>query len=207
MPFSSQTLLLLLPIALATWSTPVTAQVRHCITPDGQHIFPDRECAALGGTEQVQPRQPVAAATQARRGGCARNIDDLVFEMTSAFDAHDANRLAGVYHWTGMSGTSAYNVMARLDTLVQRPLVDIVPVMPEPEPLAEPDIAGTATASLATLEDGAAPPAASPAPAASITRQRHPIALRIEQTLPDSITPARTVFGLQKHFGCWWIKG
>ena len=122
MPFSSQTLLLLLPIALATWSTPVTAQVRHCITPDGQHIFTDRECAALGGTEQVQPRQPVAAATQARRGGCARNIDDLVFEMTSAFDAHDANRLAGVYHWTGMSGTSAYNVMARLDTLVQRPL-------------------------------------------------------------------------------------
>lgn len=205
MPFSSPTLLLLLPIALATWSTPVTAQVRHCITPDGQHIFTDRECAAVGGTEQVQPRQPVAAATQARRGGCARNIDDLVFEMTSAFDAHDANRLAAVYHWTGMSGTSAYNVMARLDTLVQRPLVDIVPVMPDPQPTVEPDFAGAAIASLATLEDGTALPAAPAIPAPAARHQ--PIALRIEQTLPDSITPARTVFGLQKHFGCWWIKG
>lgn len=208
MPFPSRTLLLLLmlPVALAAWSLPVTAQVRHCVTPDGQHIFTDRECAAMGGTEQVQPRQPVAAASQARRGGCARNIDDLVFEMTSAFDAHDANRLAGVYHWTGMSGTSAYNVMARLDTLVQRPLVDIVPVMPEPEPVAEPGIAGAAIASPATPEDGTVPPTAPAVPAPPTTRQ-HPVALRIEQTLPDSITPARTMFGLQKHFGCWWIKG
>jgi hypothetical protein len=34
-----------------------------------------------------------------------------------------------------------------------------------------------------------------------------PVALRVEQTLANGSTPSRTVFGLQKYFGCWWIKG
>ena len=208
MPLPPRTLPLLSLIALLAWSLPVTAQVRHCVTPDGQHIFTDRECAAMGGVEQVQPRQPVAAATQARRSGCARNIDDLVFEMTSAFDTHDANRLAGVYHWTGMSGTSAYDVMARLDALVQRPLVDIVPVMPEAEPVTDPQ-PGIAASSDASFETPGNASLSLPEPAESAppTRRQQPVALRIEQTLANGVTPARTVFGLQKHFGCWWIKG
>lgn len=206
MPLRTPALLSL--IALATWSLPVTAQVRHCVTPDGQHIFTDRECAAVGGVEQVQPRQPVATATPARRGGCARTIDDLMFEMTSAFDTRDANRLAGVYHWTGMSGTSAYDVMARLDALVQRPLVDIVPVMPEPEPVPEAQSAITASTGSLLEESGSdAPPLSDSAGSTPPARRQQPVALRIEQTLANGVTPARTVFGLQKHFGCWWIKG
>lgn len=209
MPLPLRTLPLLSLLALAAWSPPVTAQVRHCVTLDGQHIFTDRECAAVGGVEQLQPRQAVATATP-RRGGCARNIDDLVFEMTGAFDTRDANRLAGVYHWTGMSGTSAYDVMARLDTLVQRPLVGIVQVMPEPEPepALQPGIAGAADISFEPFDNGTPSPspdhAATQAPP---TRRPQPVALRIEQTLANGVTPARTVFGLQKHFGCWWIKG
>lgn len=178
-------------LVLAGASGTVAAQVRHCVTPDGQHVFTDRDCATVGGVEQAQAR-PVASAAPSRRAGCARNVDDLVFEMTGAFQARDANRLAGVYHWTGMGGSAAYDVMARLDDLVQRPLLDIVRVLPEESvavALPEPTI-------VAAFD---APP---PRPAALA-----PVALRVEQTLANGVTPARTVFGLQRHFGCWWIKG
>ena len=58
---------------------------------------------------------------------------------------------------------------------------------------------------------GAAPPteaapvqapvaAAAPAPARS-----RPVALRVEQTLSGSATPVRTVFGLRRNYGCFWI--
>lgn len=182
-----------LALCALAWAPAAPAQVKQCVTPEGQQIFTDRSCAEVGGTERAPPR--TAASTQNKPGGgCARSVDDLVFEMTGAFDAHDANRLAGVYHWTGMSGTGAYDVMARLDALVQRPLLDIVRVMPEePEP-AEP------APPFPAFDDSDAEPAPPPRP-------RAPVALRIEQTLGNSITPSRTVFGLQKHFGCWWIKG
>ena len=32
-----------------------------------------------------------------------------------------------------------------------------------------------------------------------------PIGLRIEQTLGSTATPARTVFGLRRQYGCFWI--
>lgn len=197
MPAPLRSLLALCLLSLLAWSTPSPAQVRHCVTPDGQSVFTDRGCAEVGGVEQVQPRAAETGNVEKKRGGgCARNVDDLLFEMQNAFDAHDANRLAGIYHWAGMSGSSAYNVMDRLDAIVQRPVVDIVAVMPDDEPApVEP------APTYAAFEEPA-PTAPEPAP-----RPRAPIAVRVEQTQGNGITPARTVFGLQKHFGCWWIKG
>ncbi|QWP76672.1 hypothetical protein J5226_24360 [Lysobacter sp. K5869] len=63
--------------------------------------------------------------------------------------------------------------------------------------------------------DGAPAPAAEasasaepePAPAAPVHRRPAPVALRLEQTMANGVTPSRTVFGLTRHFGCWWIKG
>ena len=124
----------LLALMLLAWCAPAAADVRHCVLPDGQSVFTDRGCAEVGGTEQVEQRPVVGNVEKKRAPGCARNLDDLLFEMNTAFAAHDANRLAGVYHWTGMSGSTAYNVMERLDAIVQRPLIDIVPVMPEDQP-------------------------------------------------------------------------
>ncbi|MDR0182992.1 hypothetical protein [Lysobacter arvi] len=161
-------------------------------------MFTDRGCTEVGGVEQTEQRPLVGNVEKKRAPGCARNIDDLLSEMNTAFSAHDANRLAGVYHWTGMSGRAAYDVMERLDAIVRRPLVDIVPVLPEEPPAIEAD----------------APPypAFADAPAAPIEelpppRPRTPVAVRVEQTQENGVTPSRTVFGLQKHFGCWWIKG
>lgn len=189
----------LLALTLLAWCAPAAADVRHCVLPDGQSVFTDRSCAEVGGVEQLQQQPALPGNVERKRGpGCARNIDDLLFEMNTAFNAHDANRLAGVYHWAGMSGSTAYNVMERLDAIVQRPLVDIVPVMPEDE---APAVAETAPPSPAFTDAVPAEPPVAPA------RPRTPVAVRVEQTRENGISAMQTVFGLQKHFGCWWIKG
>ena len=99
-----------------------------------------------------------------------------------------------------MSGESAYAVMARLDAIVQRPLLDIAPVMPaEAEPAVDAAMGASDTGPIRAEFDPVEP--APPPP------RRAPVALRVEQTLANGVTPSHTVFGLQKHFGCWWIKG
>jgi hypothetical protein len=185
-------LLLLLVAALA--SSPAMAQVRRCVNPSGAVVFTDHECSDIGAQEQAaRPPSPSGGSRAAYRG-CARTVHDLMYEMTSAFDSHDANRLAGVYHWTGMSGNSAYSILDRLDAMVQRPLVDLVPVMPA-APVGE----GSAdVGDVATSVDGEYYPQNS-------VRQA-PVALRVEQTQANGITPSRTVFGLRKHLGCWWVQ-
>lgn len=150
-----------------------SAQVRRCETADGNVIYTDRSCGSLGAVER--PAAHAARPAPAPRHGCMRSLRDLVFEVGAAINANDANRLAGLYHWTGLSTREAYAVVGRLDAIARRPLVDVAPVMP----------------------DGAD---------AAATRSG-PVGLRIEQTLANGITPARAVFGLQRHFGCWWLRG
>ena len=77
-----------------------------------------------------------------------------------------------------MSNRSGYAVMGRLGAIVKRPLVDIVPMRP------------------GAPEDDYYP---------QTTVRRSPIALRLEQTLANGSTPSRTVLGLRRHFGCWWV--
>lgn len=174
----------MLLLAASAWPQSLPAQVRRCTAVDGSAIFTDRTCADIGAVERL-PRTPGAAGgLRLYRRGCARNLQDLVYEMTTAIDAHDANRLAGVYHWVGVSSSGAYALMKRLDAIVRRPLVDIVPV----------------AARSATSEDEEAyyP--------STIPRRQPPVALRVEQTLGNASTPSQTVFGLQRHFDCWWIR-
>jgi hypothetical protein len=150
------------------------------------------------------------------RGGCARNLQELVFEISTAIDARDANRLAGVYHWPGMSATAGYQVWTRLDAIARRPLVDIVPVMssvavaPPVRPPFVPSATGTATPAPTTSGDAASASTAAanvdPQLYPQVGVRRTPVALRVEQTLGTSATPARTVFGLVRHFGCWWVR-
>ena len=148
-------------------------------------IFTDRKCADIGAVERLPRAAPGSAGgMRLYRRGCARNLQDLVYEMTTAIDAHDANRLAGVYHWVGISGSGANGIMNRLDAIVRRPLVDITPV---------------AARSPASEDGDAYYPS-------TIPQRSAPVALRVEQTLGNASTPSRTVFGLQRHFDCWWIR-
>lgn len=234
--------------AAALHCAPAAAQIRRCTDAHGNSVYTDRECSAVGGVDRL-PRGAAQAQSPAQSGGgCARNLRDLVGQITQAIDAQDGNRLAAVYHWTGMSDDQAYAVMQRLDAIAHRPLLDIAPVLPaapappSPEPGAwttlPPPAPNAATAPLPPVEPPA-PALASPlgrpsgaaaaeaegeaaqaepavagagtasaaAAVAATPRRRAPVGLRLEQTLGNGITPSRTVFGLTRHFGCWWIKG
>lgn len=177
-------LVALLLAAAACWPSVAQAQVNRCKLPQGVTLYTDRDCASLGAVPALPRDDPARGASgRLHRPGCARNLQDLMYEMTTAIDSGDVNRLAGVYHWAGMSGRAGYSVMNRLDAVVRRPLVDIVPVMPRgPEG-----------------DDGWLYPLST---VASL-----PVALRVEQTLANGSTPSRTVFGMHRHFGCLWIKG
>lgn len=185
-----------------------TAEVHRCVTPDGQETFTDRECGDIGAVERVLPRVPAAGA-RLHGPTCARTVQDLVFELTAAIETHDTNRLAGVYHWAGMPGKAAYQTMGRLETIARRPLVDIAPLMPHPPaaPLDAGPGAGAPGSAPATPAAPASPIAAEDPdyyPQTSV--RRTPLALRVEQTLGASATPVRTVFGLTRHLGCWWVR-
>jgi hypothetical protein len=57
-----------------------------------------------------------------------------------------------------------------------------------------------------TTDTSSATPSIHDADAAPPPRiQRPPVALRVEQTLANGSTPSRTVFGLRRNMGCWWI--
>lgn len=173
---------LLLPLSPVVLPGAVAhAQVRHCTTPEGADVFTDRRCPDIGATERLPRSANATAGLRLHRTSCSRNLQDLVYEMTTAIDAGDANRLAGVYHWVGISGSGSTGLMQRLEAVVQRPLVDIVPVVP----------------TAGGEDDGYYP--------STIPAREPPVALRVEQTLANGSTPSSTVFGLRRHFDCWWI--
>ncbi|WP_052116354.1 hypothetical protein [Noviluteimonas dokdonensis] len=185
-------LLSLLLFALALWPHASHAQVRKCISADGRPLYTDQKCEALGATEPQAPptlnagaAKDVARSNRLYMGGCTRTLQDLVFELRTAIEQGDANRLSSIYHWVDVSDATAVSVMDRLDRIAHRPLLDIQPISADPE-----------SESTITGEAGEVP---------RTTARRPPIGLRLEQTLPQSITPARTVLGLRRYYGCWWV--
>lgn len=205
MLFAPHLFLVLACASMALWPQAAQAEVRRCVTASGQTIFTDRKCEEVDAVERL-PRtgDPSGAALQ-RAGGCARTLQDLVFEMTHAIDRRDANRLAGVYHWPGTSVGTGYQIWTRLDAIVNRPLVDIVPVIPASRPPPESAIDAGSTSNEASEPVRADPPV-DPQLYPQTAIRRDPVGLRVEQTLANGSTPSRTVFGLRHYFGCWWIR-
>ena len=183
---------LLLPtcaVALSTAipATSVQAEVHRCTMPSGESVYTDKRCSDVGAIDRrPQASAGPAGASRLYRSSCSRTLQDLVYELTAAIDSRDVNRLAGVYDWNGMSTENAYAIMGRLDAIAQRPLVDVLPVLPH-----VPDEDGT-------LVDGEYYPQAAV--------RRAPVGLRLEQTLGKTATPSRTVLGLRKYMDCWWIR-
>lgn len=177
----SQIVLLVLATVAAPWATPAHAEVRRCTGADGGEIYTDRRCQDIGATDRVPRASTGQTAARFYRGGCARNLQDLIYELTAAIDSGDANRVAGFYDWVGMSSSTGFAVMKRLDAIAKRPLVDVQPVYPR-NPDAE---AGDYYA--------------------QTTVRRAPVGLRLEQTLGNGSTPSRTVLGLRRYLGCLWV--
>lgn len=122
-------LLLAASLALPAAPRDAAAQVRRCALPDGQTVYTDKRCDAIGGTERRAP-PPGQPQLRSHRTACARTLRDLYFELGAAIESGDANRLAGVYHWPGLGTQQGYDVMRRLQAIVDRPLVDLQPIWP-----------------------------------------------------------------------------
>lgn len=180
----------LLAIVLAGYGmAPRTADaaIHRCLAPGGGMVYTDRRCEDMGATPA-----PAASTSPVRRApprtGCARNVSELVLRISNAISQQDTNQLAEVYHWAGMSGSHSGILLHRLDGVAHRPLAGIFQVMPRVTPASDETMADASYYARRPV------------------RQR-PVALRIEQSSADGITPSHTVFGLYRHFGCWWIRG
>ncbi|TDK27351.1 hypothetical protein E2F46_03940 [Luteimonas aestuarii] len=71
------------------------------------------------------------------------------------------------------------------------------PWRPSARSLARGNASQTADDAATTVPEPATPPP---------PRRRVPYALQVDQTLAGGNTPSRTVFGLRRHLGCWWVS-
>lgn len=191
MPRTALALLLLFACLLP--SRAAQAQVRQCIGGDGTLVYTDRKCEDIGGTERPASQAVIGMPGQRMyRGGCSRSVQDLVHALGSAIQSGDANQIAGVYDWAGMSTANGYRLMARLEAIAKRPLVDVQPMYSGGADEYGYDIIEFDDETGAVVSK---PP-----------RKPRLIGLRVEQTLANGTTPVRTVFGMRQHLGCWWVR-
>lgn len=169
----------LIAAALLAFAGPAAAQVNTCMYADGAVVYTDRACASLGA--EAAPDGARARIMPRYRNACARDLPSLLVELSTAIEVGDVNQLAAYYRWTGLSTRAGYAIMDRLEAIVRRPLVAVVPVYPEPVALP---------GSLYV-----------PPPVA-----HDPVGVRIEQTLPDGSTPSSTTLRLEQDIGCWWVR-
>jgi hypothetical protein len=175
------------PIAVALavlLPSSAAAEVRRCAVPGGNVVYTDRSCRSLGAVE-LPPEAPTQVeANRLYHGRCAATLPDLLYEVTSAIDSHDVNRLAAAYHWPGMSGRAANATLDRLDAIASRQLLDLRVVTADvPVQGAEPDD-----------------------PYATPEVRVVPTGLRAEQVQADGTTRVSTHFSLRRHLDCWWVR-
>ncbi|MEO6103498.1 MAG: hypothetical protein ABIP44_07660 [Pseudoxanthomonas sp.] len=187
-------LLCLLGAALCSVPLPVHAQkVQRCTSMGGDTVYTDRHCEDIGAMDRL-PRAAAAGSggSSLYRSGCSRTLSDLVGQITAAIDNKDVNRLASIYQWVGVSNASANSILNRLEAIVERPLVDIVPLRPRPPPIVD--------------ENGVVVDENSDGYYPQTTVRQRPVGLRLEQTLANGRTPSQTVFGLRRSYNCFWIS-
>lgn len=198
--------LLLLLLALAACGT-AQAEIRRCVAADGRTIYTDRQCQDLGAVERLPDTQRAGSA-RSYRYSCPRSLQDLVYQLTDAIGNRDVNRLASVYYWSGQSTRTGYALMRRLDAIAQRPLADIVPVYPArvlaPTAVSQDDGAQRDGPRQDGSRDSNDSDNGLDYP--QQTMHQRPVGLRLEQTLSNGSTPARTFLGLRRAHGCWWIS-
>ncbi len=185
-------LLLVLLSAASIDAHAQSTRLNRCTDAQGQSVYTDRPCDSVGAQSRRPPPPPAGSTLQRDSLGasCPRRLSELVQALHDAVNTQDVNRLSTLYLWSAVSDAGAQRILGRLESVVRRPLVDVVPVYPQGDQQLP-------------LEEGQSPAAqgSDPEPAAP----RHPIGLRLEQTLPGSAARAATVLGLRRQYGCFWI--
>jgi hypothetical protein len=164
---------------------------------------------------------PAPSQVIVRTRSCARSQDELLFGVRDALQAHDPNRLAEYYHWSGMGNSEGYRLMKRLGSLSERPLLDVQLVSssdpyssmtttsaPEPPGGYDP-YAGDRYGREGYASDGypSDPEAATPRPAARPARTPSADLLRVDQRRGEQDNESLdTYFRLRSNAGCWWLQ-
>ncbi len=186
-------LLLLLPLCvLPSVAHAQSTRLNRCTDAQGQSVYTDRPCDSLGAQSRLPPPAPAGNTLQRDTLGarCPRRLSELVDALRACIGnrAPQVQRGQPVHIVAGDAG--AQRILGQLESLARRPLVDVVPVYP--------------SQALPQSQDEGQSPAAQgsdPEPPAV----RHPVGLRLEQTLPGSASRASTVLGLRRQYGCFWI--
>ncbi len=114
-------LALLLTAPLPAWAQDA---IHRCVGADGNPIFTDQPCAALGATPAVP--SPVATAAEPPAGVlCASDLEDLRVGLSRAFATHDANRVGALVLWNGYGRNGAVDTLKRMESLVKQPLLSV----------------------------------------------------------------------------------
>ncbi len=187
-------LLLFAIVSAWPWAPARAQEVQRCTTMQGETVYTDKRCEDIGAMDRLPDpnRYPSQGSARYFRGACSRTLSDLVQQISAAIDSQDVNQLASIYQWNGVSNAAANRILDQLEAIASRPLVDIVPVLPEPTPILAED------GSVVDANADGYYPSTSSVP-------RRPIGLRLEQTLRNSATPSRTVLRLQRSYKCFWI--
>lgn len=175
-------------------------ELHRCQRADGSVVYTDRLCEPEQ-TEKASPSPATTVVPQTPRSGrtglppppaCSKSPEELQYSVRSAIDMKDVNQLVKSYHWVGISQEQSEALLTRLDAVVDRPLLDVQLLYPEPEAATEPPQEDTA-------DDGAY---SERAPA-----QQPPYALKIMQYRSNTATETvSSVFRLQRYYQCWWIR-
>ncbi len=169
-----------------------STRLNRCTDAQGQSVYTDRPCDSVGAQSRRPPPPPAGSTLQRDSLGasCPRRLSELVQALHDAVNTQDVNRLSTLYLWSAVSDAGAQRILGQLESVVRRPLVDVVPVYPRQDDEAQPDEGQSPAAQGSDLEPAA---------------PRHPVGLRLEQTLPGSAARAATVLGLRRQYGCFWI--
>lgn len=185
-------LLLVLLSAASIDAHAQSTRLNRCTDAQGQSVYTDRPCDSVGAQSRRPPPPPAGSTLQRDSLGasCPRRLSELVQTLHDAVNTQDVNRLSTLYLWSAVSDAGAQRILGQLESVVRRPLVDVVPVYPRQDDEVQPDEGQSPAA------QGSDPEPAGP---------RHPVGLRLEQTLPGSAARAATVLGLRRQYGCFWI--
>lgn len=102
--------------------------VHRCIGEHGEISFSGAPCAIANALEpsRILPGSPVRAADRASTAQtCPVSADALRDVIADAFARRDANTIAGVMRWDGVSGRAARERMSELAELTGHPLLGI----------------------------------------------------------------------------------
>jgi hypothetical protein len=215
---------------------PAGAQVQRCETADGRTVYTDKACADIGATDRLQRDGPAAGASVHRRGcsRTLQDLTFELTMAIDARDTNRVAALyhwPGIGTRNGYAIMERLDAIAQRPLVDARPLfpeeappVAAMAAAQASAPVAEADPARPPTASdlmrtsrpwrpstVSTAPETASakrPADVAPVqePVSAPPRRRVPYALQVDQTLAGGTTPSRTVFGLRRHLGCWWIS-